>query len=310
MAIGQLTNQIGLVFALMLVGVLINKLGFMHGETSNDLTNILLYIVSPCLIISAFEADYSPAKLHRLLMVCGAIAIMFVVEIIIAKLVFGKMKDRNLSRITQYGSIYSNAGFMGVPLTSALFGAAGVFFAIAYLAIFNFFNWTHGVALFKSKENHPSVRQNLREMVLNPNIIAIAIGLLIFLFSIRIPGPVDGLIKYITSINTPLSMIVIGNSLGNIKFTRQLLDFRLWLAVIFRNLFFPIAAIFILQALQISGFSLYTTVLMAACPAAGIVVLFTLQAKGDASPAVTLMTTSTILSVATIPLVFAIMELM
>ncbi|MDN6542717.1 MAG: AEC family transporter, partial [Lentilactobacillus parabuchneri] len=75
----------------------------------------------------------------------------------------------------------------------------------------------------------------------------------------------------------------------------------------FRNLLLPILSIFVLQALGVSGVELYTTVLMAACPAAGLVVLFTLQAYGDTSPAVALMSLSTILSLATIPLVFALM---
>lgn len=102
-------------------------------------------------------------------------------------------------------------------------------------------------------------------------------------------------------------MIVIGNSLGNIRISRQLIDWHLWLAIFFRNLLFPIVAMFILQALTVSGVALDTTVLMAACPTAGLVVLFTLQAYGDASPAVALMSLSTILSLATIPLVFALM---
>lgn len=102
-------------------------------------------------------------------------------------------------------------------------------------------------------------------------------------------------------------MIVIGNSLANIHISRQLLDWHLWLALFFRNILFPILAIIVLQLLTVSGVALYTTVLMAACPAAGLVVLFTLQAYGDTSPAVALMSLSTILSLVTIPLVFALM---
>jgi len=62
MNLGQITNQIVLMFCLMLVGVIINKFKFMHAQTSNDLTNILLYVVSPCLIINAFEQDYSNSR--------------------------------------------------------------------------------------------------------------------------------------------------------------------------------------------------------------------------------------------------------
>lgn len=307
MDLGQLTSQIVLMFVLMLIGVLINKLGFMHPQTSNDLTNILLYIVSPCLIIGAFEQSYSPSRLKQLMLVVIGIVVFYIIEIIVAKFTFGRLSNINLQRITQYGSIYSNAGFMGIPLTSALFGNAGVFFAVASLAGFNVFSWTHGVSLFKNPKQTTNHWQNFREIIMNPNIIAIFLGLLIFLFSFHMPAPVDWVIHYVSSINTPLSMIVIGNSLGNIRISRQLIDWHLWLALFFRNLLFPILSIFVLQALGVSGVALYTTVLMAACPAAGLVVLFTLQAYGDTSPAVALMSLSTILSLATIPLVFALM---
>ncbi|GEP24786.1 AEC family transporter [Lentilactobacillus diolivorans] len=308
MALGQLTNQIGLMFCLMLVGVLINKLNFMHSQTSNDLTNILLYIVSPCLIIGAFEQRYSANRMQQLLLVCLGIAIFYIVEITIAKFAFSGIKDHNLRRIAKYGSIYSNAGFMGVPLTSALFGNSGVFFAVASLAGFNIFSWTHGVSLFKNKATTNDRWQNIREIIINPNIIAIILGLIIFSVSYQLPGPVNEVVHYVSSINTPLSMIVIGNSLANIKISRQLIDWHLWLALIFRNLIFPVVAILVLTLLGVSGIALDTTILMAACPVAGIVVLFTLQAKGDASPAVALMSLSTILSLITIPLVFAVMN--
>ncbi|MCH4163873.1 MAG: AEC family transporter [Lentilactobacillus diolivorans] len=308
MALGQLTNQIVLMFCLMLVGVLINKLNFMHSQTSSDLTNILLYVVSPCLIIGAFEQKYSANRMRQLLLVCLGIAIFYIIEIMIAKLAFGRIKSHNLRRIAQYGSIYSNAGFMGVPLTSALFGNSGVFFAVASLAGFNIFSWTHGVSLFKDKATTNDRWQNLREIIINPNIIAIILGLIIFSVSYQLSRPVNEVVHYVSSINTPLSMIVIGNSLANIKISRQLIDWHLWLALVFRNLIFPVVAILVLTLLGVSGIALDTTILMAACPVAGIVVLFTLQAKGDASPAVALMSLSTVLSLITIPLVFAIMN--
>ncbi|WP_414689987.1 AEC family transporter, partial [Oenococcus oeni] len=193
-------------------------------------------------------------------------------------MVFGKIKDTALSRVVQYGSVYSNAGFMGVPLASSLFGSQGVFFAAASLAAFNIFNWTHGVKLFQPKQNQLDHKAALQKVVLNPNIIAIVCGLLLFSLSIKIPFVINQAVKYVGSVNTPLSMIVIGNSLAGIKFSRKMLNSKILLALVMKNLFFPVIAIMILEFLKISGIAFYTTVVMAACPVAGIVVLFTLQA--------------------------------
>lgn len=116
-------------------------------------------------------------------------------------------------------------------------------------------------------------------------------------------------VKYVSSVNTPLSMIVIGNSLADVKLDRTTLDKRLWLVILLRNLLFPYLAIVVLQLMGISGIPLFTTVLMAACPVAGIVVLFSLKVHGNPGPAVALMSISTILSVVTIPIVFALVNL-
>ncbi|ETY73347.1 AEC family transporter [Lactiplantibacillus fabifermentans] len=307
MNLTQLTSQIILMFILMLVGLMINKLGFMHAQTSTDLTNILLYVVSPCLIIKAFEQTFSADRLQMLGRVIIGILIIYILMIIVTQLVFKRVTDPNLRRIMRYGSVYSNAGFMGIPLTSSLFGSTGVFFAVASLAAFNIFSWTHGISLFTG--NQGSRRDNFKQIILNPNIIAIIVGLLLFVSSLHLPTIANSAITYVSSINTPLSMIVIGNSLADVKFSRKTFDKRLWWVLLLRNFLFPYLAIVVLQLMGITGVPLFTTVLMAACPVAGIVVLFTLKVHGEPGPAVTLMSISTILSVVSIPLVFALVSL-
>ncbi len=293
-------------FCLMLVGVLINKLKFMHSQTSSDLTNVLLYIVSPCLIINAFEQPYSGSRIKQFILAIIAVFILYIIEIIAAKLIFGRLKNKNLRRITQYGSIYSNAGFMGIPLISSLFGSEGVFFAVVSLAAFNIFSWTQGVSLFKDNDNGSVEKTDWRQVLLNPNIIAIVLGVLIFVFSVKIPNMPNQVIKYIGSINTPLSMIVIGNSLANIKFTKDMLGKEIGLTILLRNLIFPMIGIVILKLVGVTGIAFYTTIVMAACPVAGLVVLFTLQVQDDTAPAISAMSLSTILSLITIPLIFAL----
>lgn len=261
------------------------------------------------MIINAFEEPYSPKRIQQFLLTLIGIIIFYIVDILIAQIIFGKTVDPTLRRVTQYGSVYSNAGFMGVPLASSLFGSQGVFFAAASLAAFNIFNWTHGIRLFQPKQDQLDHKATLQKVIFNPNIIAIVSGLLIFLLSIKIPFVINQAVKYVGSINTPLSMIVIGNSLAGIKFNRRMFNGKLLLALIMRNLIFPVIAILILRLLGISGIAFYTTIVMAACPVAGILVLFTLQARGNPRQAITLMSISTILSLVTIPLIFTISKI-
>lgn len=304
----QLSNQILLMFGLMFVGVLIGKFNLMRPQTSSDLTNILIYVVSPCLIVNAFEQPFSKSRLKLFVLAFIGLVLLYFVEIIASKLLFDHVKNNNIRLICKYGSTYSNAGFMGIPLISALFGSTGVFYGVVALAAFNLFNWTHGISLFQDSAE-PKEKLPLRKILLNPNIIAIVIGLIFFVTTFHLPGTIDQVVKYVGSVNTPLSMIVIGNSLVNIKLSREMLEKHLWLSLLLRNIIYPIVGIIILKILGVTGIAFYTTVIMAACPVAGLVVLFTLRSKHDPAPAISLMSLSTLLCLVTIPLIFALTNL-
>ena len=99
-------------------------------------------------------------------------------------------------------------------------------------------------------------------------------------------------------------MIVIGSNLANLSIKNIKLPTALLGSLFVRNIFFPILGTIILLLLGITGVPLFTTVILSACSVAGLVVLFTLQSNGDERPATVLMSISTILSLATIPLVY------
>lgn len=305
MDLSLLFGQITLMFALMFVGIIANKVKFMHEQTASDLTNVLLYIVSPCLIVQSFEKPYSASRIHIFLLLVVGIFLVYIVQIVVSKMLFQRVRDHNLQRVAEYGSIYSNAGFIGIPLASSLFGSTGVFYAVVPLAMFNIFNWTHGVKLFATGSQQ-NLGEKLKSIFLNPNIIALFAGLIIFTFSIKLPPFLNQMIGYISSINTPVSMLVIGNSLANITLKNFRLDRSLTLFLILRNLVYPVVTIVIMHFLGVAGTPLATVVLMMACPVGGMVVLFTLQAHGKQEPALALMATSTLLSLVTIPVIFVI----
>ena len=281
MSIGQIFNQVVIIFLLMLLGAVIRKLGFLHPQSINDLTNITLYFLSPIVIIKAFEQPFSRSRFYQLLLLIAGVFLTYFVSILIAKLLFHKVKDQNIRQIATYGSIYSNNGFMGVPLAQGLFGSG----------------------IFQKRQPHDWGTQ-LKKIILNPNIIAIIIGLFLFISSFRLPKLISGFIDYTSPAFTPLSMIVIGSNLVNLSIKNIKLPTALWGSLFVRNIFFPILGTIILLLLGITGVPLFTTVILSACPVAGLVVLFTLQSNGDARPATVLMSISTILSLVTIPLVY------
>ena len=308
MSLSQLASQIAVIFLLMLLGALARQLGFLSPTTINDLTNLVLYFLSPLVIIKAFLAPFSVTRLKIFCLTLVGVVITYLVTILLAKLAFAKVKDANLRRIATYGSIYSNNGFMGIPLAQALFGSTGVFYGVVSMVGFNAFNWTHGVAMFKKQSGAPLTR--LKRVLANPNLIAIALGIVIFTVQIPVPSMLTSFLDYASAVFTPLSMIIIGSNLAGMRRADLKVPPDLGVTILLRNLVFPALTIVILKCLGLTGVPLMTTVILAACPVAGLVVLFTLQAKGDARPATVVMSVSTLLSLVTIPLVFSLLDLL
>ncbi len=303
MSIGQIFNQVVIIFWLMLVGATIRKVGFLHLQSINDLTNITLDFLSPIVIIKAFQQPFSKKRFYQLLLLIVAVFITYFISIVIAKIAFRRVKDQNIRRIATYGSIYSNNGFMGVPLAQGLFGNVGVFYAVASMIGFNVMSWTQGIGMFRQSKRQ-NFWEQFKKIILNPNIIAIILGLAMFISSYQLPKILSGFINYTSPAFTPLSMIVIGSNLAGLNLKDVKLPKALWVSLLFRNLVFPIIGIPLLLLLGIHGVPLFVTVILSACPVAGLVVLFTLQAGGNAKPATILMSISTILSLVTIPLVY------
>lgn len=99
MSIEQIFNQVVIIFLLMLLGAVIRKLGFLHPQSINDLTNITLYFLSPIVIIKAFEQPFLRSRFYQLLLLIVGVFLTYFVSILIAKLLFHKVKDQNIRQI-------------------------------------------------------------------------------------------------------------------------------------------------------------------------------------------------------------------
>ncbi|ADJ41587.1 Auxin efflux carrier [Limosilactobacillus fermentum CECT 5716] len=247
MCLSQLASQIAVIFLLMLLGALARQLGFLSPTTINDLTNLVLYFLSPLVIIKAFLAPFSVTRLKIFCLTLVGVVITYLVTILLAKLAFAKVKDANLRRIATYGSIYSNNGFMGIPLAQALFGSTGVFYGVVSMVGFNAFTWTHGVAMFKKQSAAPLTR--LKRVLANPNLIAIALGIVIFTVQIPVPSMLTSFLDYASAAFTPLSMIIIGSNLAGMRRADLKVPPVLGATILLRNLVFPALTIVILKCL-------------------------------------------------------------
>lgn len=286
-------KQIIVMFILMGVGFFCSQAKILYPQTNQELTKILLYIVSPCIIISAFFR-----LVTAFLLALVSNTLVFTLSILLAHLLFKRtgFSERNTFKFI---ATYSNGGFMGIPLVQAMMGTTGTFFAVPYLVIYNIFLWSHGVSIFKKQ--HHNWREQVQTILRNPNIIATVIGILIFSTHLTILSIVQEPIKDIVGVNTPLSMIVIGANLGTIS-KDALKQKSVWFAVIVRNLLFLFLLITILSWLPLTKTAYLATVIMLACPIPGLVVMLSLVNQRSTKFPTEILCLSTISSVLTLPL--------
>ena len=139
-------TQVLELFILIALGFLCGKTKMLNDTAVKSITDIVLYIVCPCVIVQNFIRPFDTAMLQGLLTAAAAALLIHILSIVIAMLLFhDKVPERN--RVYRFALIFSNCGYMSLPMQQAILGADGVFFGAVYIVIFNVVMWTFGVWL-------------------------------------------------------------------------------------------------------------------------------------------------------------------
>ena len=203
-----LAEQIVELFLMILMGYVIVKLGLVTDDDSKILSKIVLYIVIPCVMINAFQIDYTPDKIQGMLLALVA-SVVLQVLLLIAVWMMGK---------------------------------EWVVFGCVFMAVQLIFMWTHGKYIISSGD-----RIDWRKIVLNINMIAIFIGAVLFLLKIHLPEIVDGTLHAVGSTIGPVSMIVTGMLIAGMNLRDIFTNRRVYAVTFLRLLLVPVLALIILK---------------------------------------------------------------
>ena len=291
-------TQVLELFILIAVGYLCGKTKILNDKTAKSITDIVLYIVCPCVIIDNFIRPFEVEMLGKLLTTAAAALCIHAVSIVIAMLIFhDKQPTRN--RVYRFALIFSNCGYMSLPMQQAILGSDGVFFGAVYIVIFNVVMWTFGVWLSSGDKKSLSAKK----ILLNPCIIGMAVGLVIFLTSLPVPEVIAKPITFLANLNTPLPMMIVGYYLSQTKIRDAFKDGKGFICVLFRLVVIPLLVFGGMMLCGIRDTVLVTCVIAAAAPTAAATTMFAAKFDNDARLSVNLVTLSTLLSVVTMPLI-------
>ena len=293
MLISILLRQIAIMALLAAVGVYLSRKGFLSPQGTKDLGAILLRVIIPCVIVKSYITEFSRERLLELALSAGLALIGFILAMVISYLVFGKRR-----RLENFAASFCNAGFIGIPLAQAIIGEEGVFYIAASVALLNLFQWTYGVYIMADRKDAISAKTIAK----NPVVIAIVIGVVLFVSRIPVPGIVTSTLGYIAGMNTPIAMILMGTYLAKLPL-KKLLDKRAYGCVLFRLVIIPAVILLVFWVLPVSNADIALAAFLAAATPVGVnICVFAQQYDCDYEFSVVTVCLSTLLSVITVPL--------
>lgn len=296
-------TQVVILLLLILTGFVLAKNGILTENGSKSMTDMVLTIVTPCVIIKSFIREYDPSLLKNLLIAFLIAFLCHIGFILLAHLLL-RSKDIYKQKVLQYGVVFSNCGFMSLPLQQSILGDMGVFYGSSYIAIFNLFIWSYGITLMSGDKKYMTPKK----LIINPGIIGLTIGLIIFLFSVPTPKIVNETVFYIASLNTPLPMIIIGFHLANSKISEGLRNIKCLFAILLRLFIFPLIALGVMYICGVRGTMLISSLISCSAPTAAITTMFSAKFGRDTSLSVNLVSLSTILSLISMPVLITLAQ--
>lgn len=297
-----LLKQIIIMFMLMGVGAALYKLKFITDQGAKEFGNVLLRIIIPSVIIKSYIVEFTPEKFRDMWMSSGLALLGLLLAMAVSAVVYGKRKP-----IENFASSYSNAGFIGIPLTQAVFGSEAVFYVAAYVTLLNLFQWTYGVFIMTGETENIKPKN----LITNPMLVSMIIGLVIFLLSIPVHETVVKTIGFLASMNTPVAMLVLGVFLAKADIKDIFFDYKIYPCMAMRLLVIPLITLGVFYFLPVANTTMIMSVLIAACTSVGgNIVIFAQQYDRNYLLAIKTVCLSTILSIITIPLFFMVVQML
>lgn len=291
-------NQTLIMLILIIVGIICKKTKIITDDGNKELSKLVLTVVNPIVILMAYQTDYKPQLVKNLLIAFGLSILSYIILIVVAYLLIPQ-KDGRETQIERFSAIYSNCGFMGIPLVNALFGSEGIFYLTAFLTVFNLVVWTHGIILISGERN----LKNIVKVFYSPVIISIVLGIIMFFAQIRLPDIITDSLNFISNLNTPLAMIVSGVTIADTKILKLLKKPGIYYVSFLKLILLPLILIAAFSLFNVNEQVRITVLVAASAPAAAMCTLQCIRYEKNSLYASEIFAASTILSVVTLPII-------
>lgn len=302
-----LMEEIAKLFVIMLMGYVVVKAGLMKSSESKSISVIMVYLVIPCVILNAFQVEYTPDVQKGLILACVAAVAVHILFLIVTALL---KRPLHLDVIERATVIYSNAGILVIPLVQELLGQEYVIYSSAYIAVQLILIWTHCKNMLCDEG-----RLEWKKVFLNVNIISIIVGVVLFVCRIQLPSGAQDVLNMMNNMIGPIGMLLAGMVIAEVPLKTVFIRKRSYLSAVLRLLIYPVLVLGLMKAFQIfagipdSRQILLTVYLASITPACATVTSMAQLYDKDAAYASSLYVLTTLLSIVTMPVMVGLFEM-
>ncbi|MSU80932.1 AEC family transporter [Anaerobutyricum soehngenii] len=302
-----LMNQIIQLFIMIFMGLIIVKANLLKAEDSKILSVIVLYLIIPCVIINAFQVNYTKDTVQGLLITLAASVLTQIILLIVIS-VSGKFLHLNEVEIASI--YYSNSGNLIVPIVTFILGKEWVLYGCVFMSVQLVFIWTHCKKIISRESTY-----DWRKIVLNINMISIAIGIILFLTRIHLPANINNTLSAVGSMIGPASMIVTGMLFAGMDLKQIFANKRVYFISFLRLIIVPVIALFLIKCSQLSTFSsngnklMLIVFLAIITPSASTVTQMCQVYGNDSQYASAINVVTTLLAIITMPLMVMLFQI-
>lgn len=291
-------NQVLIIFVILIIGFASRKREFLTNEVTKGLSKLLMGVILPFNIVSSFTQKLPGDVLLNAGKIFVLALFIHIFSIVLGMLLYRNFEN-NTKKVLWFITVFSNCGFMGFPVLESIFGKTGVFYGAVYVVAVNLIQFSFGQMIFTGEKDLKA----LKKALINPGVMAVFIGLLIFILPFKPPFVAIKVLDMVGSVTTPLAMMIVGSMLAEVNISEIFSGFYMYYASAIRLVALPGLILLFLKAIGIRGDVFAVCGILTAMPAAANTVIFAEQYNGDSILASKIVFVSTVLSIVTIPLI-------
>jgi len=303
-------------FLIVFAGIYARKINILDWSSTKKLSAFLLNVTQPLMIITSFQIDFDAEKLKSGINIFILSAVIHVFLAAAGFLLYKPVKNTEQRKIFELSTIFCNCAFLGFPVLKVVFGGGlGVFYGAFYAMFFNIFIWTYGIVLLSRNKSESKGGEKIKlpvsKIFINAGMIASVAGIIIFAFRLKLPPVLYESSKLVGDMTFPLSMVIIGSLIADIKPKEMLLSFKSlknYYYLVIKLIFMPVFIGTVCYMLKLPPLLIYMGALMSGMPSAANVAIFAETYESDAKTGAVNVGLSTLFSIVSLPFVISVLD--